>query len=170
MTRTAATQSQLARDWLASARGSGGIVTLTDLPAGYMRIASGLGSAPPVTATAWPLLVQDALVGVVEIATFRPIEGRERLLLEPGIRTCRVAAVSAARDGFRLRGSARGIGRGSEGMDVNANSSTRQTVLVVDDTPENLTLMSGLLKDATREGGHQRRTRASSRIRRRRPT
>ena len=59
------------------------IVTLTDMPAGYMRIASGLGSAPPVTATAWPLLVQDALVGVVEIATFRPIEGREWLLLEP---------------------------------------------------------------------------------------
>jgi two-component system sensor histidine kinase/response regulator len=58
------------------------VVTLTNLPAGYLRIASGLGSAAPVVTTAWPLMVQNTVLGVIEVATFRELDGRERLLLE----------------------------------------------------------------------------------------
>jgi PAS domain S-box-containing protein len=57
-------------------------VTLTDLPPGYLAIGSGLGAAAPLQATAWPLSIRDTLLGVVEIATFRALAGRETALLE----------------------------------------------------------------------------------------
>jgi two-component system, sensor histidine kinase and response regulator len=57
-------------------------VTLTSLPPDYLRIASGLGGAAPVQATAWPLSSLNTLVGVLEIATFHFFGGREKTLLE----------------------------------------------------------------------------------------
>ena len=56
-------------------------VTLTDLPPGYLRIASGVGAAAPLQALASPLISNDTLLGVVETATFRPLGPRERALL-----------------------------------------------------------------------------------------
>jgi len=56
-------------------------VTLTHLPPDYLRIASGLGSAPPSHAAAFPLLSQQTLLGVVEIASFRVFTAREKTLL-----------------------------------------------------------------------------------------
>ncbi|HRZ38163.1 MAG TPA: PAS domain S-box protein, partial [Candidatus Paceibacterota bacterium] len=57
-------------------------VTLTHLPPDYLRIASGLGTAAPVETVASPLLSHDALLGVLETASFRALNARERALLE----------------------------------------------------------------------------------------
>jgi two-component system sensor histidine kinase/response regulator len=57
-------------------------VTLTDLPPNYLRIASGLGAAVPSRAVALPLLSRDALLGVVEIASFGASSSREKALLD----------------------------------------------------------------------------------------
>ena len=56
-------------------------VTLTDLPPDYLRIASGVGAAAPVQVLASPLLSKDTLLGVVETATFHPLDSRESALL-----------------------------------------------------------------------------------------
>ena len=55
---------------------------LADLPPDYLRLSSGLGEAPPVQATAFPLLSQDDLQGVIEIASFRALNTREEALLD----------------------------------------------------------------------------------------
>jgi PAS domain S-box-containing protein len=56
-------------------------VTLTSVPPEYLRIASGLGAAPPARVFAAPLLSKDTLVGVVELATFRAFDSRQDALL-----------------------------------------------------------------------------------------
>jgi signal transduction histidine kinase/DNA-binding response OmpR family regulator/HPt (histidine-containing phosphotransfer) domain-containing protein/HAMP domain-containing protein len=56
-------------------------VKLTSLPPDYLRIASGLGGAAPVQAVASPLLSKDALLGVLEIATFKAFGSKENSLL-----------------------------------------------------------------------------------------
>jgi two-component system sensor histidine kinase/response regulator len=57
-------------------------ITLDHLPPAYLRIASGLGAASPVQAVAYPLLSRGALLGVLEVATFRPFNSQEKALLE----------------------------------------------------------------------------------------
>jgi two-component system, sensor histidine kinase and response regulator len=57
------------------------VVTLTNLPPDYLRIASGLGAAAPVQAVASPLLFKDTLLGVLEVATFHAFNSREQALL-----------------------------------------------------------------------------------------
>ncbi|HMO65229.1 MAG TPA: PAS domain S-box protein, partial [Verrucomicrobiota bacterium] len=56
-------------------------VVLTQLPPGHLRIASGLGASEPARAEALPLASKDALLGVLEVATFRDFTARERALL-----------------------------------------------------------------------------------------
>jgi two-component system sensor histidine kinase/response regulator len=58
------------------------VITLTNLPSDYLRISSGLGSAPPVQSVALPLLSQDTLQGAVEIASFRAFNSQEQALLD----------------------------------------------------------------------------------------
>ncbi len=57
-------------------------VTLTSLPPDYLRIASGLGHAAPLHATALPSVSKDALLGVLEVASFRPFNTQEKSLLD----------------------------------------------------------------------------------------
>ncbi len=57
-------------------------LALSNLPPDYLRISSGLGHAPPVQATAIPSLSGDRLLGVLEVASFRPLTGREQALLD----------------------------------------------------------------------------------------
>ncbi|HEY2343480.1 MAG TPA: MCP four helix bundle domain-containing protein, partial [Chthoniobacteraceae bacterium] len=57
-------------------------VSLGNLPPDYLRIASGLGAAAPVQAVAAPLLSKNALLGVLEVATFRAFNTQEKTLLE----------------------------------------------------------------------------------------
>ena len=57
-------------------------ITLTDLPTGYLTISSGLGTAAPLQICAWPVVSQDTLLGVCEIASFRTLTANEQALLE----------------------------------------------------------------------------------------
>jgi PAS domain S-box-containing protein len=56
-------------------------VTLADPPPDYLRIVSGVGAAAPVQVLASPLLSKDTLLGVVETATFHPLDSRQTALL-----------------------------------------------------------------------------------------
>ena len=56
--------------------------TLTNLPPGYFRIGSGLGQAAPLQATALPALSKDAVLGVLEVASFRTFNTQEQSLLD----------------------------------------------------------------------------------------
>jgi signal transduction histidine kinase/CheY-like chemotaxis protein/HAMP domain-containing protein len=55
---------------------------LTDLPPRYLRIGSGLGEATPAQTLVWPVTSKDALLGVVEVATFRTLARNEMALLD----------------------------------------------------------------------------------------
>ena len=57
------------------------VVTLTNLPANYLQISSGVGHAPPVQTTAFPVVSNDALLGVLEVASLRPFSEREQSLI-----------------------------------------------------------------------------------------
>jgi signal transduction histidine kinase/CheY-like chemotaxis protein len=57
-------------------------LTLAHLPPDYLRISSGLGQAPPVQATAMPAMSTDRLLGVLEVASFRPLTAKEQTLLD----------------------------------------------------------------------------------------
>ena len=50
------------------------VVTLTNLPANYLQIGSGVGHAPPVQTTAFPVLSKDALLGVLEVASLPAVQ------------------------------------------------------------------------------------------------
>ena len=57
-------------------------IALANLPPEYFRIGSGLGTAAPVQTVASPILSKDALLGVLELAGFRALEGREKTLFD----------------------------------------------------------------------------------------
>ena len=60
-------------------------LALANLPPGYLRIASGLGHAAPVQATAMPLMSRDRLLGVLEVASFTPLTAREQTLVDESL-------------------------------------------------------------------------------------
>ena len=57
-------------------------VALTNLPPDYLSITSGLGRAAPVQVMALPSISQETLFGVLEVASFRPFNTQEVVLLE----------------------------------------------------------------------------------------
>jgi signal transduction histidine kinase/HAMP domain-containing protein len=50
----------------------GSRIHLTDVPAGYVRISSALGSAPPAELVVLPVLFEGRVLAVIELATFTP--------------------------------------------------------------------------------------------------
>ena len=58
------------------------VLSLTNLPPQYLRLESSLGRGEPFHATALPVISQDALLGVLEVASFRPFDAREKALLD----------------------------------------------------------------------------------------
>ena len=58
------------------------IIVLTDLPADYVRIASGLGESAPRVLAAVPIVTRDRVLAVVEIASFAALTGQQRALLD----------------------------------------------------------------------------------------
>ena len=48
-------------------------VYMTDLPERYLEITSGIGQSPPDHLLIVPLLVQDEVLGIIELASFNPI-------------------------------------------------------------------------------------------------
>ena len=57
-------------------------LTLTNLPAPYLWVQSSLGRAAPSQTTALPVISLDSLLGVLELASFRPFNTREQTLLD----------------------------------------------------------------------------------------
>ncbi len=58
------------------------MITLQDPPADYIRISSGLGSSVPATVILMPVVFEQSVVGVVELASLHPISSSHRSLLE----------------------------------------------------------------------------------------
>jgi signal transduction histidine kinase/CheY-like chemotaxis protein/HPt (histidine-containing phosphotransfer) domain-containing protein/CHASE3 domain sensor protein len=56
-------------------------IHLSGLPPRYLDISSGLGSGAPSSVVAWPLVAQDSVLGVLELAAFRPLAQRESALV-----------------------------------------------------------------------------------------
>jgi two-component system, sensor histidine kinase and response regulator len=57
-------------------------ITLTNLPPQYLRVESSVGQAAPLQASALLVTSHDALLGVLEVASFRPFTTREQALLD----------------------------------------------------------------------------------------
>ncbi len=56
-------------------------LTLESIPPGYSKITSGLGGAQPTQIHVFPLSSRDEILGVVEVASFRPLGPAEKALL-----------------------------------------------------------------------------------------
>jgi signal transduction histidine kinase/CheY-like chemotaxis protein/HAMP domain-containing protein len=57
-------------------------VVVNDIPEGYIRISSGLGEAPPASLAIMPLLFEDQVLGVVELASFTRFTAIQLAFLE----------------------------------------------------------------------------------------
>jgi len=57
-------------------------IVLTHAPPGYLHISSGLGEAAPAVITVLPLLRSGRLLGVLELASFAPMDERAQSLLD----------------------------------------------------------------------------------------
>jgi two-component system sensor histidine kinase/response regulator len=57
-------------------------ITLTNPPEDYITIGSGLGEAPPKNITVLPIMLQERVLGVLELAAFRRFSDRELSLLD----------------------------------------------------------------------------------------
>lgn len=57
-------------------------ITLSGLPADYLRISSGVGQGPPAQVSVWPVLSRDTLLGVLELASLRPLTPIQKELLD----------------------------------------------------------------------------------------
>ncbi len=58
------------------------VIVLSDIPAGYVRISSGLGEAPPRFLAVVPIAAQEHMLAVVEIASFTALNDQQRALLD----------------------------------------------------------------------------------------
>ncbi len=48
-------------------------ILVENVPAGYLKITSGLGEAPPAHVIVLPVLFEDRILGVIELASFQPL-------------------------------------------------------------------------------------------------
>ena len=57
-------------------------ILLTNVPGDYVQISSGLGQAPPLNILVIPILFEDDVSAVIELASFQPFSQIHRLFLE----------------------------------------------------------------------------------------
>nr|MBA2792435.1 GAF domain-containing protein [Thermoleophilaceae bacterium] len=57
-------------------------IFITEAPPGYIRISSGLGEAAPVNVVVLPVVFEDEVMAVIELASFRPFSDANRTFLE----------------------------------------------------------------------------------------
>ena len=57
-------------------------ILLKDVPGDYIRISSGLGEAPPLNIVILPVLFEEQVLGVVELASFNPFSAVQMQFLE----------------------------------------------------------------------------------------
>jgi signal transduction histidine kinase/CheY-like chemotaxis protein len=53
-------------------------IAITDIPARYIKVGSGLGDASPAAILVMPVLFEDQVLGVIELASLRPFSGVHR--------------------------------------------------------------------------------------------
>ena len=58
------------------------VVVLSEIPADYIRIGSGLGGAPPRVLALVPITTWERVLGIVEIASFTALTDPQRVLLD----------------------------------------------------------------------------------------
>jgi HAMP domain-containing protein/signal transduction histidine kinase/CheY-like chemotaxis protein len=63
------------------------VVRVTQVPANYLQIRSGLGSASPAELLVLPVLFEEQLLGVIELATFQPFDDVHVRFLEQLVET-----------------------------------------------------------------------------------
>jgi signal transduction histidine kinase/HAMP domain-containing protein len=68
--KTAAIQYQLGQSLIGQVARSKRSVVVANLPEGYVKISSGLGDAPPANLAIVPILFEDQVLGVIELASF----------------------------------------------------------------------------------------------------
>src|ERR1700761_3162092 len=68
--KDAPTQYRLGQSLIGQVAKSKRPIVVQDIPPGYIRISSGLGDAPPASLAIMPLLFEDQVLGVVELASF----------------------------------------------------------------------------------------------------
>ncbi|MFF4699221.1 HAMP domain-containing protein [Streptomyces chattanoogensis] len=57
---------------IGTAAEEGRTILVENVPSGYLKIASGLGEAPPANVIVLPVLFEDKVLGVIELASFQP--------------------------------------------------------------------------------------------------
>jgi signal transduction histidine kinase/CheY-like chemotaxis protein/HPt (histidine-containing phosphotransfer) domain-containing protein/CHASE3 domain sensor protein len=77
-------------------------IVLTDLPGGFVPIASGLGEAAPRVLAAVPISSGDRVPAVLEVASFRPFSDRQKSLLEE-VRTIAALNLEVLQRNLRTR-------------------------------------------------------------------
>src|ERR1700722_4932391 len=68
--KTAPIQSRLGQSLIGQVARSKRSIVVANLPEGYVTISSGLGEAPPANLAVLPILVEDQVLGVLELASF----------------------------------------------------------------------------------------------------
>ncbi len=79
-------------------------IALDALPDGYLNIRSGAGEAPPRTLTLHPLVHEDRVVGVLELAAFEPPSARANAFIEEFLPILAVGLDNQIREREYLRG------------------------------------------------------------------
>lgn len=69
---------------IGQAAANGQLLYLDEIPEGYIKIISGLGSASPRFLLIAPIKHQDTVLGVLEIASFSPFSADQRKFVEQG--------------------------------------------------------------------------------------
>ena len=70
--KAAPIQYRLGQSLIGQAARSKRSIVAADLPEGYIKISSGLGDAPPASLAVLPILFEDQVLGVIELASFTP--------------------------------------------------------------------------------------------------
>jgi signal transduction histidine kinase/HAMP domain-containing protein/CheY-like chemotaxis protein len=70
--KAAPIQYRLGQSLIGQAARSKRSIVVADLPEGYVKISSGLGEAPPANLAVLPILFEDQVLGVIELASFTP--------------------------------------------------------------------------------------------------
>ncbi|PZO42829.1 MAG: two-component system sensor histidine kinase/response regulator [Shackletoniella antarctica] len=65
-------------------------ILLTQVPGDYIRISSGLGEAPPLNIVVLPLLFENEVMGVLELASFQRFDGLQLTFLDEASRVAGV--------------------------------------------------------------------------------
>ena len=80
--KTAPIQYRLGQSLIGQVARSKRSVVVANLPEGYVTISSGLGEAPPANLAIVPILVEDQVLGVIELASFTPFSQVQTDFLE----------------------------------------------------------------------------------------